>query len=162
MQVESIVYEYPTLDLLNAPPADAPTVTDEELQTTARMLKETLETFQVTVEGPITSHPGPIITRYEFKPGTGVKVNRIVGLADDLALALKAKRIRIVAPIPGKAAVGVEIPNRQPQSVYLKEILSSAEYNDPRIRLPLTLGKTISGKPFVTDLARMPHLLIAS
>ena len=161
VQVESIVYEYPTLDLLSDPPADAPTVTDEELQTTARMLKETLETFQVTVEGPITSHPGPIITRFEFKPGIGVKVNRIVGLADDLALALKAKRIRIVAPIPGKAAVGVEIPNRQPQSVYLKEILSSAEYNDPRIRLPLTLGKTINGKPFVTDLARMPHLLIA-
>ncbi|MCX6834638.1 MAG: DNA translocase FtsK 4TM domain-containing protein [candidate division Zixibacteria bacterium] len=161
VQVESIVYEYPTLDLLNDPPADAPTVTDEELQTTARMLKETLETFQVTVEGPISSHPGPIITRFEFKPGIGVKVNRIVGLADDLALALKAKRIRIVAPIPGKAAVGVEIPNRQPQSVYLKEILSSTEYNDPRIRLPLTLGKTINGKPFVTDLARMPHLLIA-
>jgi S-DNA-T family DNA segregation ATPase FtsK/SpoIIIE len=161
VQVESIVYEYPTLGLLSDPPADTPTVTDEELQTTARMLKETLETFQVTVEGPITSHPGPIITRFEFKPGVGVKVNRIVGLADDLALALKAKRIRIIAPIPGKAAVGVEIPNRQPQSVYLKEILSSAEYGDPRIRLPLTLGKTISGKPFVTDLAKMPHLLIA-
>jgi S-DNA-T family DNA segregation ATPase FtsK/SpoIIIE len=161
VQVESIVYEYPSLDLLSDPPPDSPTVTDEELQTTAKMLKETLETFQVSVEGPITSHPGPIITRFEFKPGAGVKVNRIVGLADDLALALKAKRIRIVAPIPGKAAVGVEIPNRQPQSVYLKEILSSAEYADPRIRLPLTLGKTISGKPFVTDLARMPHLLIA-
>jgi len=161
VRVESIAYEYPGLGLLNDPPAGASTVSEDELQMTARMLKETLETFQVTIEGPISSHPGPIITRFEFKPGAGVKVNRIVGLADDLALALKAKRIRIVAPIPGKAAVGVEIPNRHPQSVYLKEILNSEEYNDARLRLPLALGKTISGRPYVTDLARMPHLLIA-
>ena len=125
------------------------------------MLKETLETFQVSVEGTIDTYPGPIITRFEFKPGAGIKVNRIVGLADDLALALKAKRIRIVAPIPGKAAVGVEIPNRQPQVVCLKDILESKEYNDPKLKLPLALGKTIAGRPYVTDLAKMPHLLIA-
>jgi S-DNA-T family DNA segregation ATPase FtsK/SpoIIIE len=161
VQVASIEYTYPGLDLLNDPPPTAQTVSDEELQMTARMLKETLETFQVSVDGPISSFPGPIITRFEFKPGVGVKVNRIVSLADDLALALKAKRIRIVAPIPGKAAVGVEIPNRNPQSVYLKDILNSEEYHDTRLRLPLTLGKTISGKPFVADLTKMPHLLIA-
>jgi DNA segregation ATPase FtsK/SpoIIIE, S-DNA-T family len=161
VQVASIEYTYPGLELLNDPPPTAQTVTDDELQMTARMLKETLETFQVSVDGPISSFPGPIITRFEFKPGVGVKVNRIVSLADDLALALKAKRIRIVAPIPGKAAVGVEIPNRNPQSVYLKDILNSEEYQDSRLRLPLTLGKTISGKPFVADLTKMPHLLIA-
>lgn len=161
IHVASMKYEYPGLDLLNDPPAGATTVSEEDLQMTARMLKETLETFQVSVDGPISTSPGPIITRFEFKPGSGVKVNRIVSLADDLALALKAKRIRIVAPIPGKAAVGVEIPNRHMQSVYLKEILSSEEYQDPKLRLPLALGKTINGRPFVTDLAKMPHLLIA-
>ncbi|MEW5796744.1 MAG: DNA translocase FtsK 4TM domain-containing protein [Candidatus Zixiibacteriota bacterium] len=161
IHIESMKYEYPGLDLLNDPPESSVTVSDDELQMTARMLKETLETFQISIEGAITSSPGPIITRFEFKPGAGVKVNRIVSLADDLALALKAKRIRIVAPIPGKAAVGVEIPNRHTQSVYLKELLSTEEYHDNRLRLPLALGKTINGKPFVTDLARMPHLLIA-
>jgi len=161
VQIESIEYAYPTLDLLDEPPRVGTSVSSEELQMTARMLKETLETFQVSVEGTIDAYPGPIITRFEFKPGSGVKVNRIVGLADDLALALKAKRIRIVAPIPGKAAVGVEIPNRQPQIVCLKDILESKEYNDPGLKLPLALGKTIAGRPYVTDLARMPHLLIA-
>lgn len=161
VQIESIQYRYPGFDLLNDPVHSGPAVTPETLQMTARMLKETLETFQVTVEGEITAHPGPVITRFEFKPGTGVKVNRIVGLADDLALALKAKRIRIVAPIPGKAAVGVEVPNPNPQSVFLKEILASEAYNSTKIRLPLALGKTISGRPFVADLAKMPHLLIA-
>jgi len=161
VRVSSVNYTYPTLDLLNDPVDDGGAVTRDELQMTARMLKETLETFQVTIDGNIDTFPGPIITRFEFKPGTGVKVNRIVGLADDLALALKAKRIRIVAPIPGKAAVGVEIPNRNPQRVFLKEILGSPEFADARMALPMALGKTIAGKPFVTDLGRMPHLLIA-
>jgi len=161
VKIKSVAYTYPTLDLLAQPPSDTTSVTRDELAMTARMLKETLETFQVTVDGNIDTYPGPVITRFEFKPGTGVKVNRILGLADDLALALKAKRIRIVAPIPGKAAVGVEIPNRNPQMVFLKDILNSDAYNNSRIILPLALGKTISGKPFVADLARMPHLLIA-
>ena len=161
VQIDSIQYRYPGLDLLHDPVQSGPPVTAEALQMTARMLKDTLETFQVTVEGDIASYPGPVITRFEFKPGTGVKVNRIIGLADDLALALKAKRIRIVAPIPGKAAVGVEIPNPNPQSVYLKEIVNSDQYNSGKARLPLALGKTIAGRPFVADLAKMPHLLIA-
>ncbi len=161
VQIESIRYQYPNLDILDDPVLVGAAITPDELEMTARMLKETLETFQVTVDGPISSYPGPVITRFEFKPGAGVKVNRIVGLADDLALALRAKRIRIVAPIPGKAAVGVEIPNRNPQAVYLKEILGSDEFNNSHVRLPLALGKTIAGKPYVTDLAAMPHLLIA-
>jgi len=161
VQIKSIDYTYPGLELLEEGTGNGTSVTVDELQMTARMLKETLETFQVQVEGDISSFPGPIITRFEFKPGAGVKINRIVSLADDLALALKAKRIRIVAPIPGKAAVGVEIPNRNPQSVYLRDILNSEEFTDSKKILPLALGKTISGKPLVTDLAKMPHLLIA-
>jgi S-DNA-T family DNA segregation ATPase FtsK/SpoIIIE len=161
VQVESMEYVYPTLEHLDDPVQIGAAITPDELRMTARMLKETLETFQVNIDGGIDSYPGPIITRFEFKPGVGVKINRIVGLADDLALALKAKRIRIVAPIPGKAAVGIEIPNRHPQIVCLKDILASQEYADSRPKLPLALGKSISGQPFVADLAKMPHLLIA-
>lgn len=161
VQVKSMDYTYPQLDLLDQADHNAPNVSSDELQMTARMLKETLETFQVTVDGSITSFPGPVITRFEFKPATGVKVNRIVALSDDLALALKAKRIRIVAPIPGKAAVGIEIPNRHPQTVFLRDILGSDQFRTSQYQLPLALGKTIGGKPFVTDLAQMPHLLIA-
>ncbi|MCP4684382.1 MAG: DNA translocase FtsK [bacterium] len=161
VQIKSIDYSYPGLDLLEEGVSNGTSVTVDELQMTARMLKETLETFHVQVDGDIASFPGPVITRFEFKPGAGVKINRIVSLADDLALALKAKRIRIVAPIPGKAAVGVEIPNRNPQSVYLRDILNSEEFTNSKKILPLALGKTISGKPLVTDLAKMPHLLIA-
>jgi S-DNA-T family DNA segregation ATPase FtsK/SpoIIIE len=161
VQIPSFNYTYPSLDLLDMNPDQGPSVSTDELNATSKALKETLETFGVSIEGPIDRYPGPVITRYEFKPGVGVKVNQIVNLADDLALALKAKRIRIIAPIPGKAAVGIEIPNRAPQQVYLREILASEEYADPKPRLPLALGKTTAGKPFVADLAKMPHLLIA-
>ncbi len=154
-------YDFPGLDLLEDNPDGGISVNPDELAFTARALKETLETFDITIDGQIDKHPGPIITRYEFKPAAGVKINKIINLSDDLALALKAKRIRIVAPIPGKALIGIEIPNRQAKMVYLKEILSSDVYPDRRHKLPLALGKTISGKPFVTDLTKMPHLLIA-
>ena len=161
IQVESMNYEYPVLDHLENNPQPGPVVSEEELKFTSRMLKETLETFGVKIDGVIERYPGPIITRYEFKPGTGIKVNQIINLSDDLALALKAKRIRIIAPIPGKAAVGIEIPNRKAQIVYLKDVLESEEYTKKERYLPLALGKTTSGKPFVTDLAKLPHLLIA-
>jgi len=161
LQIKSVDYTYPELDLLKENPRPDAYASDEELTTTARMLKETLETFGVNIEGDIFRFPGPIITRYEFKPAAGVKVNQIVNLSDDLALALKAQRIRIIAPIPGKAAVGVEIPNRKPQIVYLRDILSSDAFAASEFALPLALGKTTSGKPYVADLAKMPHLLIA-
>ena len=154
-------YKFPGLELLNDNPEEGISVDQEELAMTARALKETLETFGVTIDGNIDKYPGPVITRFEFKPAAGVKVHQITNLSDDLALALKAKRIRIIAPIPGKAAVGVEIPNHKARTVFSKEIIGSEAYTDSRIRLPLALGKTISGKPFVTDLAKMPHLLIA-
>jgi len=155
-------YQYPSLSILNEPPQIKPSVTNEELNQTAKVLRETLETFGIGIEGDlIDKSPGPVITRYEFKPAPGVKVNQIMSLSDDLALALQAKRIRIVAPIPGKAAVGVEIPNKSPQTVYLKEILVSPSFQNTNYRLAIALGKTISGEPIVTDLSRMPHLLIA-
>ena len=155
-------YQYPGLSILNEPPQIKPSVTNEELNQTAKVLRETLETFGIGIEGDlIEKSPGPVITRYEFKPAPGIKVNQIISLSDDLALALQAKRIRIVAPIPGKAAVGVEIPNKSPQTVYLKEILVSPSFQNTNHRLAIALGKTISGEPLVTDLSRMPHLLIA-
>lgn len=155
-------YQYPSLSILNEPPHIKPSVTQEELNQTARVLKETLETFGIGIEGDLVEKsPGPVITRYEFKPAPGIKVNQIMSLSDDLALALQAKRIRIVAPIPGKAAVGVEIPNRTPQTVYLKDILVNPLFQNTSYRLAIAVGKTISGEVFVTDLSRMPHLLIA-
>lgn len=155
-------FKFPTLDLLENPPDDAPPVSQQELDSTARALKETLETFKVEIaDGRIEKYPGPVITRYEFKPAPGIKINQIVNLSDDLALALKAKRIRIIAPVPGKSAVGVEIPNRKPQMVYLREILESDEYQSGRHVLPLAFGKDTAGNPCVADLAKMPHLLIA-
>ncbi|MBI5267593.1 MAG: DNA translocase FtsK, partial [candidate division Zixibacteria bacterium] len=161
VQIKSFEYKYPGLDLLLTNPNPGTAVGAEELQMTARMLQETLETFGIKIEGPIERFPGPVITRYEFKPAAGIKVNQIIGLSDDLALALKAKRIRIIAPIPGKAAVGVEIPNRNPQTVYARDIFETEEFNNPAIRLPLAMGKNTAGKPFVADLTKMPHLLIA-
>ena len=155
-------YKYPSLDLLDDAPYLAPSVSGEELNQTAKILKETLATFGVEIEGDkIEKYPGPIITRYEFKPAAGIKVNQVVNLADDLALAMRARKVRIVAPVPGKAAIGVEIPNKNPQMVYLKEILSSATFQDAEAKLAIAIGKTTSGEPFITDLGKMPHLLIA-
>jgi S-DNA-T family DNA segregation ATPase FtsK/SpoIIIE len=158
---ETADFKFPGLDLLTDDPEKDVSVNSDEIAATARSLKETLETFGITIEGQIDRYPGPVITRFEFKPAAGIKVNQITNLADDLALALKAKRIRIVAPIPGKAAVGVEIPNLKAKTVYLKDIIESDEYANANLRLPLAFGKNIAGKPFVADLAKMPHLLIA-
>jgi S-DNA-T family DNA segregation ATPase FtsK/SpoIIIE len=104
---------------------------------------------------------GPVITLYELQPAPGVKVSQIVALANDLALAMEARGIRMVAPIPGKAAIGIEIPNRQPQTVYLKPIIRSETYVNSDHILPLALGKTINGEVYCADLTKMPHLLIA-
>jgi S-DNA-T family DNA segregation ATPase FtsK/SpoIIIE len=154
-------FQFPPLDLLASAPHNKVYVSRAEIQATTEALRRTLETFGVNVEGEISHFPGPVITRYEFKPAAGIKVNQVLALSDDLALALSAKRIRIIAPIPGKPAVGIEIPNREPQMVYLSEILSAEAYQDSESRLPLALGKTTAGRPYVADLARMPHLLIA-
>lgn len=149
------------LALLDDPPRDQHPISESELKATGSALAETLATFGIEIiPGSLEGHPGPVVTRYEFKLAPGIKLNQIISLADDVALALKAARIRI-APVPGKAAVGVEIPNREPQMVYIKDVLGSKIFNSDRFALPLALGKDIAGEPVVADLAKMPHLLIA-
>jgi S-DNA-T family DNA segregation ATPase FtsK/SpoIIIE len=133
---------------------------EESLQMKARLLVKKLKDFGV--EGTVeTVHPGPVITMFEFKPAPGVTISRIVNRGDDLALALRAMSIRIVAPIPGKDTVGVEIPNADRQMVTLGDVLGSPEARASKAKLMIGLGKGTSGKPVVADLAKMPHLLIA-
>jgi S-DNA-T family DNA segregation ATPase FtsK/SpoIIIE len=148
------------LTYLNDPPPSEPEITEGELQENARKLEEKLTNFGVS--GSVTSiGTGPVITRYEFVPGPGVKVSRISSLANDLALAMKAPKIRVVAPIPGKGTVGIEVPNKKRQNVFIKELLMSKEFNRTTSYLTIGLGKDIAGEPVLANIARMPHLLIA-
>lgn len=153
-------YELPHLELLQDKPETEYEISDEELQANANLLEAKLADFGIEVT-VAEIHPGPVITRYELELAPGIKVSRITALADDLAMAMRAQRIRIVAPIPGKSTIGVEIPNLEPELVYLREILMSPEFQKSESPLTLAFGKTISGQPFVTDLAKMPHLLVA-
>ena len=149
----------PPLDLLNAPPAQDRDAGLAQIELMGLKLIETLQTFRV--EGAIAGRTvGPVVTQYEVAPGPGVKVGRIAALADDLALAMRAPSLRIVAPIPGKAAVGIEVPNPLPRMVHIRELLESPQYPGNRL-LPVALGKDLEGEPVVADLAKMPHLLIA-
>jgi len=153
-------YHLPTLDLLDSPPPIEARQIKEDLTHNARILEETLDDFGISVK--VTDiERGPVITRYELEPAPGVKLNRIVTLSDDISLAMKAQSIRIVAPIPGKARVGVEIPNIQSSLVYLKDVLESKDFQEAESKLTLALGKDIAGHSVVTDLGEMPHLLIA-
>jgi S-DNA-T family DNA segregation ATPase FtsK/SpoIIIE len=155
-------YRLPSIELLDDPPSEGPAIDESYFRKTAEALRHTLLTFGVEIEsGEVNILPGPIITRFEFKPASGIKVSQILNLADDLALAMQAERIRIVAPIPGKPAVGIEIPNKIKRGIYIKEIISSPAFTESDAQLLLALGKTISGEPYVADLSRMPHLLIA-
>ncbi|HEX6135335.1 MAG TPA: DNA translocase FtsK 4TM domain-containing protein [Longimicrobiales bacterium] len=152
--------ETPPLTLLSEPPAADPAASDAHFERLGQVLIDTLRTFKVEsqIAGRTT---GPVVTQFEVVPAPGVKVNRIAALDADLALALRAPSIRIVAPIPGKGAVGVEVPNPEPEVVYLRRILESATFQRARGALPLALGKDLNGRPYVADLAKMPHLLIA-
>ncbi len=153
-------YRLPPLSLLSDPPPMVSKVNKEDLLMNSNILEKKLLDFGI--EGQIVQvHPGPVITMYEFEPAPGVKISRIVNLSDDLALAMKSGSVRIVAPIPGKSTVGIEIPNHEREDVYLKEIIASEPFRAAKSRLTLALGRDISGNPVVTDLARMPHLLVA-
>ncbi|MBL7998992.1 MAG: DNA translocase FtsK [Candidatus Kapabacteria bacterium] len=156
---EEINYVPPGMSLLHDQPEDI-AVNDAELQMNARILQEKLETFKIKIED-VTVTPGPVITQYEFVPAAGVKISQIESLTDDIALALKARGIRIIAPVPGKGTVGVEIPNHKPATVHFSSIIKSKAFNDNDKVLPIALGKTIIGEVFCADLAKMPHLLIA-
>ena len=160
-QLVSESYEMPSpVDLLDTHAARAAHQTDSVLKSQSEILVQTLSSFGI--EGSVTDvHPGPVITMYEFAPGPGIKVARIVTLSDDLAMALKALKVRVVAPLPNKSTVGIEVPNPQRETVGLKDMLTSEAFGKARSKLALALGKDIYGRPVVTDLRTMPHLLVA-
>jgi S-DNA-T family DNA segregation ATPase FtsK/SpoIIIE len=150
----------PPLQLLTLPAHTGPGLGSRELERLGQIVVDKLRTFRV--EGRIGGWTtGPVVTQFEVIPAEGVKVGQIAALADDLALALKAPSVRIVAPLPGKGAVGVEVPNPEPEIVHLREILEAPEYERSRAVLPLALGRDLDGNPYCADLASMPHLLIA-
>ena len=151
-------YELPGLDLLQPAAAEDIKVAEEELTRNAELLKDKLKLFDIEIQN-ISVTPGPVVTLYEIVPAPGVKISKIVGLENDIALALSARGIRIIAPIPGKGAIGVEIPNAEAAIVNARAVLGKVR--DSKMQLPLSLGKTISGDVYLTDLSLMPHLLIA-
>ena len=153
-------YTLPSTAFLDSPPTEKPGIDKATLEANSLLLQRKLKDFGI--EGEVLAvRPGPVITVYEFRPAPGVMVRRIVGVADDLAMALSAMSIRILAPIPGESVVGIEVPNTRRETVFLREILEDPVYADSDSSVCLALGKDISGAPFATDLARMPHLLVA-
>jgi DNA segregation ATPase FtsK/SpoIIIE, S-DNA-T family len=159
-QTSDADYEFPPLKLLKEQVKPLAGNSDEEHQHNAATLLRILGEFGVEVKiGEI--HVGPVITRYEVVPAAGVRVEKIAGLDKNIALGMRAQSVRILAPIPGKAAVGVEVPNLHPTPVGMRELLESEDWADAKAELPIALGRDVSGKPLVSDLAKMPHLLIA-
>ncbi|OQW33124.1 MAG: hypothetical protein A4E19_07215 [Nitrospira sp. SG-bin1] len=158
---ESGNYQLPDPEaLLGDPSGPMDRMSDEELKAQSEVLSRALMSFGI--DGIVTEvRPGPVVTMYEFEPAPGTKVSRIVNLADDLALALKAASLRIVAPLPGKSVVGIEVPNRSRETVSLKEVIMSEAFRRAKSRLTLALGKDIFGAPVTADLKTMPHLLVA-
>ena len=153
-------FNLPPVSLLVDPESRSSAVDSENLKMQSRLLEKKLEDFGV--HGAVTAvMPGPVITTFEYEPAPGVKINRIANLSDDLSMALRATSIRIVAPIPGKAAVGIEIPNADREMVRFKEVVVSSTFEKSKSKLTLCLGKDIVGNPVVAELDRMPHLLIA-
>jgi len=153
-------YQPPPTSLLDAAPPSGIAVDAGELRANADRLVDKLEAYGV--KGRVDEiHPGPVVTMYEFEPRSGTKIAKIAGLADDLAMALAAQKVRIVAPIPGKARVGFELPNDQRQTVYLRQVLEDERWRRLKGALPVAFGKDIAGQPVYGDLAKMPHLLVA-
>lgn len=155
-------YKLPGFDLLDSPPPIEERRIKDDLEKNSLVLEETLRDFNIEVRVAEVER-GPVITRYELEPAPGVKINRIVALNDDIALAMKAHSVRIVAPIPGKARVGIEVPNSSAALVYLQEVIKTSEFQSQskEYKLTMALGKDVSGAPIITDLGDMPHLLIA-
>lgn len=152
--------DLPTPDLLTAPAPRNVDANRRDLDAAGQRLMDALRTFHV--DGELVGRTtGPVVTQFEIEPAPGVKVRQIANLADDLALAMRAQSIRVVAPIPGRGAVGVEVPNPVPEMVAFRELLESPDFQNARAALPIALGKDLAGKPVIADLAKMPHLLIA-
>lgn len=154
-------YHAPSLEILTPPkPEDEVEADNEELTAKGRLLRDKLATFGVEIEN-ITVTPGPVVTLYEFTPAEGVKVSAVGNLTDDIALAMKARGIRIIAPMPGRGTIGIEIPNDHPKMVTMRSLMQNPVFTNSKMNLPVALGKTISGDVYVDDLSKMPHLLIA-
>jgi len=159
-QSDDKTYEFPPLSLLKEQAKPASSNSEEEHRANAENLLRILSEFGVEVTlGEI--HVGPVITRYEVVPAAGVRVEKIAGLDKNIALGMRAQSVRILAPIPGKAAVGVEVPNQHPTPVGMRELLESEDWAGAKAEIPIALGKDVSGAPLISDLAKMPHLLIA-
>jgi DNA segregation ATPase FtsK/SpoIIIE, S-DNA-T family len=153
-------YRLPPITLLDEAVRTVQPLDEAQLLASSRILEAKLADFQVTGK-VVAVRPGPVITTFEFEPAPGVKVNRIVGLADDLSMALRALSVRVLAPIPGKPVVGIEVSNPRREKVFIRELIGSAEYQGAESKLALALGKDTTGNVVVGDLARMPHLLVA-
>ena len=153
-------FELPPLDIFQEAPERGHQYDRDSLIMNSRILEKKLADFGVGGR-VITVHPGPVVTMYEFEPASGVKLNRIVGLSDDLSLALRALSVRIIAPLPGKSVVGIEVANHERETVYIRDLLSSESFRSNKLRLGIALGKDIFGNSTQADLAQMPHLLVA-
>ena len=158
--IKVVDFKLPSLDFLNDPPKISKNVDEEEIDQKIYDLLDKLRRFKIDGD-VVRTYSGPVVTTFEFRPAANVKVSKILNLEDDLAMALKAKTIRIQAPIPGKDVVGIEIPNKNIETIYLKEILQSEIFKKASSPLTIALGKDIVGQPFITDLKKLPHLLIA-
>jgi S-DNA-T family DNA segregation ATPase FtsK/SpoIIIE len=153
-------YKFPTIDLLKEYASVGITINQEELETNKNRIVETLKNYGITIS-QIKATVGPSVTLYEIVPDAGIRISKIKSLEDDIALSLAALGIRIIAPIPGKGTIGIEVPNKTPTMVPMKTVISSAKFQEAEMELPIALGKTISNETFVVDLAKMPHLLMA-
>jgi S-DNA-T family DNA segregation ATPase FtsK/SpoIIIE len=153
-------YKYPTIDLLKEYPSGGITINQEELEENKNKIVETLRNYKIEI-AQIKATVGPSVTLYEIVPEAGIRISKIKSLEDDIALSLSALGIRIIAPIPGKGTIGIEVPNKNPTMVSMKSVIGSAKFQEAEMELPIALGKTISNETFVVDLAKMPHLLMA-
>ena len=153
-------YKYPTIDLLKEYSTGGITINQEELEENKNKIVETLRNYKIEI-AQIKATVGPSVTLYEIVPEAGIRISKIKSLEDDIALSLSALGIRIIAPIPGKGTIGIEVPNKNPTMVSMKSVIGSAKFQEAEMELPLALGKTISNETFVVDLAKMPHLLMA-
>ena len=153
-------YRYPTLELLKAYNEEGITINEAELEENKEKIVETLNNYKISI-ADIKATIGPTVTLYEIVPAAGIRISKIKNLEDDIALSLSALGIRIIAPIPGKGTIGIEVPNKKPTIVSFRSVVGSKRFQEAEMELPLALGKTISNETFVVDLAKMPHMLMA-
>ncbi|MCK4563001.1 MAG: DNA translocase FtsK, partial [Flavobacteriaceae bacterium] len=159
-KLELSKYQFPELHLLRDYTNESIQINKAELETNKNKIVETLNNYKIGISS-IKATIGPTVTLYEIVPNAGVRISKIKNLEDDIALSLAALGIRIIAPIPGKGTIGIEVPNKKPSIVSMKSVLSSQKFQNTKMELPLALGKTISNETYIVDLAKMPHLLMA-